>query len=196
MLNQSLAAAVNHLLATESWARERLRPHAGKTAVLHVAPLTFSFAIADTGLTVAAKAPAEPSLQIRLAPSSLAGALRGEDSALKDADIRGDAELASAVLFLVKNLRWDFEEDLSGVIGDIAAHRLVSEAKGLIAWERDARGRLAASVSDYLTREAAVLARADEISAFAGEVDRLRDDAARLEKRLARLGPGSRKKSG
>jgi ubiquinone biosynthesis protein UbiJ len=196
VLNQSLAAAVNHLLAAESWACERLRPHAGKTAVLHVAPLTFSFTIADTGMTVAAEPPPEPSLQIRLAPSSLVGALRGEDSALKDADIRGDAELASAVLFLVKNLRWDFEEDLAGVMGDIAAHRVASDARNLLAWERDARGRLAASVSDYLTREAAVLAAAGEIRGFIGEVDKLRDDAARLEKRLARLGGAPRKKPG
>jgi ubiquinone biosynthesis protein UbiJ len=196
VLNQSLAAAVNHLLGAESWARDRLRPHAGKTAVLRVAPLTFSFSIADTGLTVAVDAPQEPALEIRLAPSSLAGALRGEDSALKDADIRGDAELASAVLFLVKNLRWEFEEDLSALVGDIVAHRMVSDAKGLVAWEREARGRLAASVSDYLTREAAVLATSAEIGAFAGDVDKLRDDAARLEKRLARIVGAAGKNSG
>ncbi len=187
MINQTISAAINHLLEAETWAREKLLPHAGKTARIRVASFDFGFVIGASGLLATAAAPVEPQLEIRLAPASLAAALRGEESALKSAEIRGDAEFAAAVLFLVKNLRWDFEEDLSRIAGDIAAHRLVTDAKGLLAWERDARGRLAVSVGEYLTRESESLVAPVAVDAFVADVDRLRDDAARLEKRMQQL---------
>jgi ubiquinone biosynthesis protein UbiJ len=189
VINQTISAAINHLLEAETWARDKLLAHAGKTAVIRVASFDFSFVIDASGLIAAAPAPAEPQLEVRLAPASLAAALRGEESALKSAEIRGDAEFAAAVLFLVKNLRWDFEEDLSRLVGDMAAHRLVTDAKNLLAWERDARGRLAASLGQYLTHESESLVAPAAVDTFVAGVDRLRDDAARLEKRMRQLAP-------
>ncbi len=187
MINQTISAAINHLLEAETWAREKLLPHVGKTALIRVASFDFGFVIGASGLIAAAASPTEPQLEVRLAPASLVAALRGEESALKSAEIRGDAEFATAVLFLVKNLRWDFEEDLSRVVGDIASHRLVTDAKNLLAWERDARGRLAVSVGEYLTRESESLVAPAAVDVFVADVDRLRDDAARLEKRMRQL---------
>jgi ubiquinone biosynthesis protein UbiJ len=187
VINKTISAVINHLLEAETWARDKLLPHAGKTAVVRVATFEFGFVAGASGLIEPAPVPAEPQLEVRLAPASLVAALRGEESALKSAEIRGDAEFAAAVLFLVKNLRWDFEEDLSGLVGDIAAHRLVMDAKILLAWERDARGRLAASVGQYLTQESESLVAPAAVDAFVADVDRLRDDAARLEKRMRQL---------
>lgn len=190
MLNKTISAAINHLLAEESWARDRLRPHAGKSALIRVASLELSFVVEASGQIADAGKPdpaAPPALEVTLAPASLMAALRGEESALKSAEIRGDAEFATAVLFLVKNLRWDFEEDLSRVVGDIAAHRMLADASGFIAWERETRGRLAASLGEYLNDEAGILAAPAAVDVFVTDVDRLRDDAARLEKRLQQL---------
>lgn len=190
MIDRPLSAAINHLLEAESWARERLRPHAGKSAVIRVRSLEFSFVVDASGLIAHGSdtAPAaEPALEVSLAPSSLVAALRGEESALKSAEIRGDADFATAVLFLVKNLRWDFEEDLSRLVGDIAAHRLVADARNLLAWEHEARGRFAASMGAYLNQEGEILAPPAAVDTFAAEVDRLRDDVARLEKRMQHL---------
>jgi ubiquinone biosynthesis protein UbiJ len=177
-----------------------LRPHAGKSAIIRVASLELKFLIETSGLiadAVSADPAAPPALEIRLAPASLVAALRGEESALKSAEIRGDADFAAAVLFLVKNLRWDFEDDLSRLVGDIAAHRLVADATSLFAWEREARGRLAASLGEYLTQEGEILAAPRAVDAFIAEVDRLRDDVARFEKRMQRLPAtgGSRRKA-
>jgi ubiquinone biosynthesis protein UbiJ len=40
--------------------------------------------------------------------------------------IEGDVQLAAEVNWLIDHVRWDVAEDLSGLIGDAAAHTLVS----------------------------------------------------------------------
>ena len=198
MLNATFIAAINHLLAGEAWARDRLMPHAGKSAAIHAGSLAVSFAVDSAGMVAAPPAgaeaaPAEAALEVSLKPSSLLAALRGEEAALRNAEIRGDAEFANALMFLARNLRWDFEEDLSRVVGDIVAHRMVGDLKGLISWGREAQAKLAASVGEYLRDEAGLVAGPRRTEGFIAEVDRLRDDVARLEKRLSRLSGRGRK---
>jgi ubiquinone biosynthesis protein UbiJ len=189
VINNTFCAAVNHLLEGEAWARAKLESHAGKSVLIKVSDLDFRFQIQPSGLITALEPdPArDHSLTISLPPAALLAMVQGKDGALKNVDIHGDAELAQAVLFLVSNLRWDAEEDLSRLIGDIAAHRIVADARALLTWERDARSRLAASAGEYLTTEAEILAAAAPIADFGAEVDRLRDDATRLQQRVAAL---------
>jgi ubiquinone biosynthesis accessory factor UbiJ len=187
LLNQTVTAAINHLLEGESWAQEKLRGHAGKSALIRVGPIDVCLRATAAGAVEGVTAGVSPDLEVKLAPDSLMAAVRGEDSVLKSSEIHGDADFAADVMFLVKNLRWDVEEDMSKLIGDIAAHRLVAEAQKFVAWERDARGRLAASLGEYLTDEGEILAAPAAVGQFVADVDRLRDDTARLEKRLHRL---------
>ena len=95
--------------------------------------------------------------------------------------------MASAVDHLFRNLTWDFEEDLSRVFGDIISHRLASSGRALAAWQRDAALRLAESLAEYWTEERPLLARPADLENFCRGVDALRDDVARLEKRIEHL---------
>lgn len=198
MIKLPVCSAINHLLEGEEWARARLKVHQDKTALIKVGSMDFGFRILDSGLIELAEtgtdgdgaASGEFALTITLPPASLLAAVRGKEDALKNVDVRGDAAIAQTVLFLVSHLRWDLEEDLARVIGDIAAHRLVEDAGAAMAWERDARARFAASVGDYLMTEAEVLTAAEPIANFAGDVNRLRDDLDSLDQRLARLHAG------
>ena len=52
------AAAVNHLLARESWARERLAPYAGKTARLSCPPVVLMLLVQPDGYLSAVAATA------------------------------------------------------------------------------------------------------------------------------------------
>jgi ubiquinone biosynthesis protein UbiJ len=187
VLNQTVTAAINHLLEGESWAQDKVRGHAGKSALIHAGPVDVCLRATGSGMVEPVAAGSTPELEVKLAPDSLMAALRGEESALKSAEIHGDADFAADVMFLVKNLRWDAEEDLAKLVGDIAAHRLMTEAQKFVAWERDARGRVAASLGEYLVDEGEVLAAPAAVDQFVADVDRLRDDASRLEKRLQRL---------
>jgi ubiquinone biosynthesis protein UbiJ len=107
---------------------------------------------------------------------------------MRSVDVEGNARLAAEVLVLVRHLRWDAEEDLSRVVGDIAAHRLAGAGRALAAWHLDAAQRLAAAFADYVTDEKQILARRADLEVLGESVARLRDAVARLDKRVERLG--------
>jgi len=183
------AAALNRLLATEAWARARLAPFAGETVEFALPPLpALRFVIAADGRVQPAARDAAPSLLVRLRPDAAAALLRGEDHFMRAVDVSGNAKLASEVLGLVRHLRWDVEEDLSRVVGDVAAHRLVGTLRAFAAWQRDAFARLADSTMEYVIEERRMLVPRGEFEAHVAAVGRLRDGLARLEQRLRRLG--------
>ena len=101
--------------------------------------------------------------------------------------IEGNAEFAEALGFVFRHLRWDAEEDLSRVVGDIAAHRLVDGGRRIATEGRRSLERAGGSVAEYLTEESPVLVPRAALPAFAQEVVALRDAVARLDKRVARL---------
>jgi ubiquinone biosynthesis protein UbiJ len=114
-------------------------------------------------------------------------ALQGKDAVMRAARIEGSAEFAEALGFVIRNLRWDAEEDLSKIVGDIAAHRIVAGSREFAGWQQQAAQNFAANLAEYFTEEQPLIARQGDIAAFSGDIDRLRDDVARLEKRLQRL---------
>ena len=177
---------LNHLLAAEPWARERLAPFAGETLELRAPPLpALRFSILPGGTLQAGGT--TPGLVMTLKPELLTALGRGEEHALRAVAVDGNAKLAAEVLVLARQLRWDVEEDLSRLFGDIAAHRLAEAGRGFVAWHLDAAQRLAAAVADYATDEKQFLARRAELDTLAESVARLRDAIARLDKRLERL---------
>jgi ubiquinone biosynthesis protein UbiJ len=49
--------------------------------------------------------------------------------AMPEVRIEGDVQFAAEVNWLVDNLRWDVEEDLSRILGDVTAHRVCELAR-------------------------------------------------------------------
>ena len=47
-------------------------------------------------------------------------------------EIQGDVQLAAEVAWLVDNLRWDLEEDLSRLLGAPVAHQLTAAGRMLV----------------------------------------------------------------
>jgi len=187
-LESPLAAALNRLLRNESWARERLLPFASETIELRAPPLPhLRFGIAADGLLGTARPEAVASLVVTVRPDALAAAAKGEDHLLRSIDVAGNAKLASEIMFLVRHLRWDVEEDLAKFVGDVAARRLTGFARDAAAWHADAARRIAASVVEYATEEKQLLVKRPVLEEFAGALARLRDGIERLEKRVERL---------
>ncbi len=177
---------LNRLLAAEDWARQRLAPFAGETLELRAPPLpTLRLRILEGGTVQAGGA--EPGLTMTLKPELLVALARGEEHAMRAVEVQGNASLAAEILVLARHLRWDLEEDLSRLFGDVVAHRLAGAARAFAAWHVDAAQRVAGALVDYATEEKKVLVRRAELETLAQPLAQLRDAIARLDKRLERL---------
>jgi ubiquinone biosynthesis protein UbiJ len=180
--------ALNHLLAAEAWAREKLKPYAGQCVEFRAPPLpALRLDILASGLLGNAAQAAAPDLVVTIGAGALPALMRGEDALMREIRIEGGADLASAVQHLFRNLRWDLEEDLSRIFGDLIAHRMVEQGNRVAAWGREAGEKLAQNLAEYWTEEQPLLARPAEVRQFLADVDRLRDDVARIEKRIEAL---------
>jgi ubiquinone biosynthesis protein UbiJ len=180
--------AVNHVLRSAPLAMERLRPHAGRTVEFRVGPMTVALTIQTTGEVLGAVPGAARDLTVRISPFLLPRLAAGEEAAFRDLEMLGDIELAQEVSYLARNLSWDVEEDLSKVVGDIAAHRLVGAGRAVSQWGRDATLRAAQGAAEYWTEESPLIASRVKVDGFVREVSELRDALERLEKRIERLG--------
>lgn len=181
------ATALNHLLGREAWAREKLAPFAGELVELRFTPLPpVRLAIAEGGRAAAAEAGREATLVITAKPEIFAALAKGEEHLMGAVDISGNARLATEILALLRYLRWDVEEDLSRVFGDVIAHRMVSTARDFASWQADAVKRLAENVVEYAVEERRMVVSRTEFESFAAGVTKLRDDLARLEQRIER----------
>ncbi len=177
---------LNHLLDAEPWARERLAPFAGEALELSAPPLPrLRLTILPGGWVEAGGA--EPALAIRLGPEALLAAVRGEAELMRSVELAGNAKLANEVMVLVRHLRWDVEEDLSRLVGDVAAQRIVRAGREFVAWQADAARRLARALADYASEEAQFLVPRRAHEAHARAVAELRDALGRLEKRIAHV---------
>jgi ubiquinone biosynthesis protein UbiJ len=179
MIPLAFTSFVNHLLRQQSWARDRLAAHAGSRLCLRARPLLadINFLIAGDGLISADTDATPPDLLVTLKPAAIPLVLRRHPDAMKNLELAGNAGLASAVQDLFARLEWDAEEDLSLVVGDIAANRIARTARGIRAWQRDAFERTAQNVAEYLTEENPLVARRAEFNQF-------RLDAQALESQL------------
>ena len=182
-----MASFINHLLRSASWARDALRRHTGKTARFEFFPVTATLTVLANGEVAAAGAGTEPAATVRLGPGLLLRLAARDESAWREIDIAGDTEFASALHHVARNLRWDVEEDLSRVFGDVAAHRMVETGRTLQRWGGEAADNTARSFAEYWTEEQPLIAGARDLEEFGRAVDQLRDDAARLEKRIENL---------
>ncbi|MHB1291176.1 MAG: ubiquinone biosynthesis accessory factor UbiJ, partial [Sulfuricella sp.] len=169
-------------LRQHSWAMASLRLHAGKTLQLRL-PLTSAvLSIQEDG----SFAPAVPDARIdaTLIPNPLAWLTSSDARFIPGGD---DEAVANELAETLGEMRWDAEEDLSRVLGDIAAHRLVSTATGVIEWHRNAAETIAKSWAEHWQEENPLLAQPEQAHVFFKEVGELHDRVERLEQRIKQL---------
>jgi len=184
MLDPAATAFINHLLRGASWARDELRRFSGKSARFEVMPLALSLTVLESGVVEPAAATATPAVTIRLTPGLMLRLAVRDETAWREVGIAGDTDFASAINHLVRNLRWDVEEDLSRAFGDIAAHRMAESGRTFRRWGEQALLNTGRSFAEYWTEERPLIASAHDLDDFNRAVDELRDDVARLEKRI------------
>ncbi|TXI50664.1 MAG: SCP2 domain-containing protein [Lysobacter sp.] len=209
LAGRALEAALNRALALDPDTRDALRPLDGRSVVLSLdppggegAPLALRLTVAQDRLNVGpVDLEATPDLAVR---GTLAGALsfgmqtllpkllggREDDDASVPVGrmrIEGDADLARRLQRLAERFDPDWRQPFAAIFGDVVG---VQIANGFAAALKQARagGRsFAENAAEYLTEESRDVVPRAELEAFYDDVDALRDDAARLAARVARL---------
>jgi ubiquinone biosynthesis protein UbiJ len=162
-----LTLLLNHVLASEVVASERLRPHAGSRIEVKIdgwpnllpTPPMLAFTVTAAGLLEWSGDLRGVDAELRLRvvadnPALLAvRALAGE---MPVVEVEGNSQLAADVNWLFDNLRWDLEADLSRFFGPGVAHELNRLGALLATGLR----RAVRSLTAAATRDEAAQARA------------------------------------
>ncbi len=151
---QRATLLINHVLASEPVAAQRLRAHTGRSILLQfegwpglLPPLpVMAFRITPAALLewCGPDAPPDADLRVSIDASNPAlafvQALGGKRPRV---DVAGDAALATDVNWLFANLRWDIQDDLARLVGDMPARELARLGAVIAEGLRAATGTLA-----------------------------------------------------
>lgn len=196
----TLQRAINHVLRQQGWARERLRPFAGRIVLLAVDPASPFHRLApplrtritadgllEVGGPGTVAAADGVSLWLRPGPAmvfdGLAAGPRGLSAHLR---VDGDVMLAAVVGDLARHLRWDAEDDVSRVVGDVAARRLFSSLARLRERLGRTRSNLEMSAVQYLTVEDPQLLSGAGLAAHAARLVALQQRLDQLDRRFGK----------
>ncbi len=183
----AVAASINHLLAQESWARDKLTPHHGKVACMATELLSLKLKVTPDGYLEAVGDETDANVTIRLKMADLPLVLHNPERAVSYVKLEGDADFANTMSQLGQTLRWEPEQDLQPFIGEIAATRMVAGAKAAIQGAKQGRQRLFENLAEYFLEENQMLVRPLTVSDFGDAVTQTRDDVERLTKRIEKL---------
>lgn len=143
------------------------------------------------GLVFSAEPDGDVSTTLKGSPFDLFSlSLAGTETGLPPGhvEISGDIDAGRQLADILGRLDPDWEEPLSLMVGDVAAHEMGRMMRGGLAWVRDVGRRMAENAARYATDETGDVVSKSEIAEFCSEVNRLRDDVERLEARMRRPG--------
>lgn len=196
----AVEVALNRYLALDEAATAELEALRGRTLALHVEPPDWWLVLDFMGdrVRVAGAPEGTPEVAVHGAPRvylRLFGEQlqRGAQAIPRGLRVEGDPELLQRFRDLVATIGFDLAEILEPYLGDVAAQRVADAAGTLLDWARHGVDALAQQGSAWLRFERGDVAGRDEVEEFIDATDALRDDAARLEARIARL---ERRRSG
>jgi ubiquinone biosynthesis accessory factor UbiJ len=129
-IQRRLVLLLNHVLQQEPEAMSRLARKKGQVAQVKWRGFAMVFIVTPAGLLDLAAADTSPNLTLEVtqqSPLEIVQALINGDK--PDIRIEGDVQLAAEVNWLVDHVRWDVEEDLARLVGDVPARAIGQVAR-------------------------------------------------------------------
>ncbi len=185
-----LEQAVNQVLEKDPVTRQRLaKLHGRRVAIEFVGWVTFLCVPDATGaLQIFISTAEDADAVISATPFNFAEtamADRREDQVFKGKiRLRGNIHLAEEFSNILADFDFDWEEQLSKLTGDLLAHQLGNNLRGVAKWAWRGRRHLNAALGEYLTEERQLLPTAFEVEEWRDAVDETRDAVERLQARI------------
>ena len=192
MIKQVVTRFLQHLTNQNNWSRQQLIGFAGKVVAFDFTLIKVNLIILEDGsLAISGESfsnqSATPDATIYVPPSLALRLLANDEAAKMQIKIDGDTHLATEFSKVLQNMRWDVEEDLSHFVGDIAASKIGAVSQAAYASAKTQSVNLAEMLSEFWQEEKPIIAKKRHVENFNAEVDTLRSDVARFEKRLNKL---------
>ncbi|MBC7756871.1 MAG: SCP2 sterol-binding domain-containing protein [Bdellovibrio sp.] len=187
MLKPLVTKFLQHLTSQNDWSRPYLMPFSGKTVQFDFVLLKANLLILEDGSLSLAGETAQADATVHIPPSLALRLLAKDESAKMCIKIDGDTHLATEFSKVLQNMRWDIEEDLSHVTGDIAAFKIGEFTQKAFTEMRQQSQNAAEMLSEFWQEEKPILAKKRHVEQFNADVDTLKSDVARFEKRFAKL---------
>jgi len=116
-----------HLFQQNEWLKNDFSKHKSKSILFNVGPIHYALKINDAGIPEYIEYLETYDAEIKLTISSAIELMRGNKKAY--IEIKGDINFATMISNALKDIEWDYEDDLSKIIGDIPAYQLVKLGK-------------------------------------------------------------------
>lgn len=152
--------------------------------------LTFFLAPAIDGVQVLADYEPGADTTIRGTPiAMLKTAISDDRKTLFKGEVVIDGDMALGQKFqkILDGLDMDWEEPLSQIIGDIAAHQVGDVIRGFAGLAKSAFNSLTMSTAEYFQEETQDVVSPVEVERFTQKIDVLRGDTDRLQARFNKL---------
>lgn len=188
-----LLKGLKSLLRREPWASSELSKYAGKTVLVRLGEKDLLLAtICSDGALMGADAAIVPDVVLTMPFSDIATMVstwrtQGPDGLARQIHIQGEAGLAQLLGELARNLRWDVESDLAGVVGDIAAVRITGFMRQAVSGLQHNAKRVDANLRQYLTEESDLAVKHSELDDFGTDLVSLNRRLDSIEARVNKL---------
>lgn len=188
-----LESAINAYLRLDPETIHCLSTLSGKSIAIVVTDWNFSWHIlpGDNGVELSNKFSGTADTTISGTLNSLfkLGLAKGDNHALfeNQLSIEGDMELGQEIRNFFSQIDIDWEEHLSNIVGDIAAHNFGRGVKEFLSIGKKAADTLSTNLKDFLFYESNQLPTPQEVQHFIAAVSVLRNDVDRAEARVNRL---------
>lgn len=180
---------LNEQIAASRAASERLAELEGKrfAVVIRGSDLRFVVTAVGGGLQIAHSIDAPCDVELSAGAFELLRLARSAslvDLKSVDATLNGDVRVAEGFADVMRLAIPEPEAVLADWIGDMSAHALGQAARAMAEWSARAERAFEQNLSEYLQEENPTLVPPLLARSFGAEVDRIRDDVARAERRV------------
>lgn len=188
-----IETAMNAWLKLDDEALPRFAALQDKVICLHITGLDIKLYFLPNGqsIQVMGNYEGEPDTTIQGSAMTLMRMSTAKDSGKvlleTDAQIMGDIGLGTRFSQLLQAVDIDWEELLSALVGDIAAHQAGNTFKQTTGWMKESDHAMRLNLAEYLTDESHLLPADAEVAYYLDQVDETRMNADRLDARVQRL---------
>ncbi len=190
MLARVFSKAIQNVLKYDSKSVKKLAPLAGKKVKVNIQPIDQSIVIIihkDT-LSVSTDVELQVDTTISGKPSALfAMGTNQHIPGLDGVSINGDATTGQFIADFLKKLQPDWEDAWCDLLGEIPGYHVNQFIQGLKNAGNSLFKSIRASSKDYLLEENRELVSPHEMESFLDQVDDLRADTDRIERKIAAL---------